>query len=391
MDLPVRVRLFLGGAVAATLVTLVLLVPRLSADTPGWRALGVLLPLVALAQLASVRTPKGYSIILTGAGLVAIAMLVPPELAVLAGVTPLVHRLHRQRWRQVVFNVCDETLAVTAASAAAHAVLSGSGDVRFAVAGLAATLTFAVVNNGLVVGILAVLRQGVPRPELRAFAGEVVLPEAMLAGLGVVVAWLWLTNQLVVPFAVVALALLSRALHVPRLEEEARLDAKTGLANTRHFHEVFASELARAARYRRPLAVIVADLDHFREVNNTHGHLAGDDVLRGIAEVFRENVRDMDTAARFGGEELCVLLPETRGRDAVEVAERIRDAVERRELDADGTTLRVTLSLGVAAFPDDGATATDLLRCADEALYRAKAEGRNCVRAAGLTLVQSGA
>jgi PleD family two-component response regulator len=124
----------------------------------------------------------------------------------------------------------------------------------------------------------------------------------MLAALGVVVAWLWLTNPFIVPVAVIALALVSRALNVPQLEEEARLDPKTGLANTRHFHEVFQQELARAARYRRPLAVIVADLDYFREVNNTHGHLTGDDVLKGIADLLRENVRDMDTAARFGGE-----------------------------------------------------------------------------------------
>lgn len=388
--LPIRVRVFLGLVVAAALTAVVVLLPRASTDTPGWLALLVLLPLVALAQLASVRTPRGYSIILSGAGLVAIAMLVQPELAVLAGISPLAHRLRRQPWRQVVFNVADETLAVTAASAAAHAVLAGPGGGRFALAGLVATLAFAAVNNGLVVGILAVHR-GVPRARLRTFSVEVVLPEAMLAALGVVVAWLWLTNVSLVPFAVVALALVSRALHVPQLEEEARLDPKTGLANTRHFHEVFQHELARAARYRRPLAVIVADLDHFRDVNNTYGHLAGDEVLQGIADVFRERVRDMDTAARFGGEEFCVLLPETRGRDAVEVAERIREAVERHEFEAEGARFHVTLSLGVAAFPEDGPTTTELLRRADEALYRAKAQGRNCVRAAGLALVQSGA
>lgn len=390
-SLPIRMRIFLGLVAAAALTALALLLPRASADTPGWRALAVLLPLVAVAQLASVRTPKGYSIILSGAGLVAIAMLVPPELAVLAGISPLVHRLHRQPWRQVVFNVCDETLAVTAASAAAHAVLAGPGNGRFALAGLAATLAFAAVNNGLVVGVLAVQHQGLPRARLRTFSVEVVLPEAMLAALGVVVAWLWLTNAFIVPFAVIALALVSRALNVPQLEEEARLDPKTGLANTRHFHEVFRQELARASRYRRPLAVIVADLDHFREVNNTHGHLTGDDVLKGIADLLRENVRGMDTAARFGGEEFCILLPETGGLDAVDVAARIREAVERREFEVDGARFHVTLSLGVAAFPDDGAATTDLLRRADEALYQAKSQGRNCVRAAGPALVQSGA
>lgn len=378
-SLPVRVRVFLGLVAAATAITAGFLVPRLSFDTPGWGAFLVLIPLIAVAQLASVGTPKGYSIILSGTGLVALALLVPPELAILAGLGPLVRRVYRQPWRQVVFNACDEALAVTAASAAAHAILDGSGGARFALAGLAATAIFAAVNNGLVVAILSLHH----RRELRPFSLEVVLPETTLAALGVVVAWLWDTNALLVPFALVALALLSRALHVPQLEEEARLDPKTGLVNARHFHEVFREELARAARFKRPLGLIVADLDYLREINNTHGHLAGDAVLQGIAEVFRAQLRRMDTAARFGGEEFCILLPETTRRQAVEIAERIREAVAERDFDG----VHATLSLGVAASPEEGTDAEELLRRADEALYQAKAAGRNCVRPAGLAPV----
>jgi diguanylate cyclase (GGDEF)-like protein len=211
-----------------------------------------------------------------------------------------------------------------------------------------------------------------------------VIPETTLAALGVVVAWLWHSNLLLVPFAIVALALLSRALHVPQLEEEARLDAKTGLANARHFHEVFEQELARAARYGRPLGLIVADLDYLRDINNEHGHLAGDAVLRGIADVFRSQLRRMDTAARFGGEEFCILLPDATGSQTLEVAERIRRAVANHTVEVGGQHVRATLSLGVAAFPEDGALPEEILRHADEALFRAKAAGRNCVRHAGL-------
>jgi diguanylate cyclase (GGDEF)-like protein len=170
---------------------------------------------------------------------------------------------------------------------------------------------------------------------------------------------------------------------VRQLWAEARTDAKTGLFNARHFNLELAAELRRASRFRRPVSVLMADLDLLREVNNNHGHLAGDTVLRRVAEVLKRELRDYDTAARFGGEEFTVFLPETDGESARAIAERIRAGVEAHEIPLAPRpgTVRATISLGLATFPYDGTTPEELLDAADTALYRAKLAGRNSVSA----------
>jgi diguanylate cyclase (GGDEF)-like protein len=123
----------------------------------------------------------------------------------------------------------------------------------------------------------------------------------------------------------------------------------------------------------------MVDLDHLREINNAHGHLAGDVVIRGIAEVFREELRRYDVPARFGGDEFCILLPETPPGEAARIAERIRSAIADRVFIAEGTSdpLRVTVSIGLATSPEDATTRQELVHQADLAAYRAKAEGGN--------------
>src|SRR5262249_41789349 len=148
---------------------------------------------------------------------------------------------------------------------------------------------------------------------------------------GVLVTSTWHTNRWLVPLALAPLLLIHRSLVVPVLEEEARVDAKTGLFNTRYFTGALGDELDRAARFQRPLSVLMIDLDLLREINNSYGHLAGDAVLQGIAGIFRKELRHCDVPARFGGEEFCILLPETSRDTAVEIAERIRRAVAAHE------------------------------------------------------------
>ena len=155
----------------------------------------------------------------------------------------------------------------------------------------------------------------------------------MLAALGVAVAGLWTGNPWLVPFALAPLLVVQRSLSVPMLEEEARVDAKTGLFNARHFNTALEGEFGRAQRFVRPLAVLMADLDLLREVNNNYGHLAGDAVLQEVAQVLRDEPRDYDVPARFGGEEFAILLPETGVEEAAEIAERIRGSVAAREID----------------------------------------------------------
>ena len=251
---------------------------------------------------------------------------------------------------------------------------------RFATAGLLACFAYVTVNHLLLARMVSLAHGGTLR-ETKLFSWDYFTTDLFLAFLGVGVATLWLRAPYVIPLVVAPLLLTHRALTVPQLKAEARVDPKTGLSNARHFGTVFADELARTIRYERPLSLVMADLDLLRDINNTHGHLAGDAVLRGIAEIFGRELRQYDLPSRFGGEEFCILLPETPPEDAVDIADRIRRAVEATDFVVEtlDEPIKATLSFGVASYPRDGATTEALVNAADLAVYRAKLLGRNRV------------
>ena len=159
------------------------------------------------------------------------------------------------------------------------------------------------------------------------------------------------------------------------LERLSVTDDLTGLYNRRYLMDTLANELRRSRRLEHPCALLMADVDHFKEYNDTYGHLAGDDALLRIAAVLREATRDVDCAARYGGEEFVVLMPETKAAGAIEAAERIRTRLTADERVGG----KLSVSIGVAQFPDDGDAPEALLARADAALYRAKREGRDRV------------
>jgi len=169
-------------------------------------------------------------------------------------------------------------------------------------------------------------------------------------------------------------------------EEAQRLsitDDLTGLWNYRYFTMTVGKEIERSARFGRPLALLMLDLDRFKSVNDSYGHQRGDAVLVEIAARIKGQVRDVDTVARYGGEEIVVILPETDEAGAAQAAERICDAVRRRPFgDQDAGDIDVTVSVGAAVFPTHGASSSTLLRRADEALYEAKDAGRDTWRLA---------
>jgi diguanylate cyclase (GGDEF)-like protein len=159
------------------------------------------------------------------------------------------------------------------------------------------------------------------------------------------------------------------------LERLSVTDGLTGLYNRRRQMEMLATEVERSKRLSHVCAVLMMDVDNFKRYNDAHGHQAGDAVLRGLGAVLRETTREIDCAARYGGEEFFVLLPETDVKEATEVAERIRTQLKER-IFLGG---RVTISIGIAAFPEHGDTPEDLIAAADAALYQAKKEGRDRV------------
>ncbi len=158
------------------------------------------------------------------------------------------------------------------------------------------------------------------------------------------------------------------------------IDALTGIHNKRFLLEFLDRELARSARHRRPLSVLMFDIDHFKAINDEFGHLCGDVTLRDVAAAIRNNVRREDLYARYGGEEFCLTLVETNHQGAVELAERIRRLIEKRDFEYEGKQYHVTISTGVASTSGEEAlTVAELLRRADEKLYQAKHAGRNRV------------
>lgn len=165
-----------------------------------------------------------------------------------------------------------------------------------------------------------------------------------------------------------------------RLEELAATDALTGLWNRRHFFAAGSTELARCRRYKSPFSLLMMDLDHFKRINDGHGHAAGDEVLRAMAGLLKRNLRDVDVPARIGGEEFAVLLPSTGLEGAMVAAERIRQAVASTRLVHEGLELAFTVSIGIAGCCAETRELDEMMRVADAALYRAKQAGRNCCR-----------
>jgi len=383
--LPATIYFFIIGVAAAA--ASIPLLTHLQAGTHSWATFIVLGSAAALAQLFVVRTPRNQSYHTTIVFLIPAVMLLPPELVVLIGVIQHVPEWlkNRNAWYSQTFNICNYTISLLAAWASFHATLGAAhlipnADLRLALAGLAAAAVLVGVNHILLAPMLHFYYSHSIK-ELGIFSFESLSTDLVLAALGVGIGTFWDLNPWLLPFAVAPLLLIHRSLSVPQLQEEARVDPKTGLFNARYFAAALAEELARSQRFERPMTLIMADLDLLRDINNTYGHLAGDAVLKGIAETFRTQLRHYDVPARFGGEEFAILLPETPPEQAFEIAERIRRAVAASATDVETSSepIRATVSIGVAAYPRDGVDANELIHQADLAVYRAKLQGRNRV------------
>ena len=376
---------FAAVAITAAAVTLPF-IGRLQ-TTHQWPAFLILASAAAIARLFVVRTPADQAYHTDIVFLIPAALILPPELLVLVAVVQMVPEWlkMRYRWYLQTFNILDYSLSAMAAWFVGkwlileHAGIANDA-LRLSLAGLASCIVFVAVNH-ILLAVMLRLARGFTLRETGLFDAEYVATDLVLAALGVAVYAFWETNPWLVPFALTPLFLIHRSLSVPALQAEARVDPKTGLFNARHFAAALSEEIGRARRFERPMSLIMADLDLLRDINNTYGHLAGDAVLKGIADAFRSQLRHYDVPARFGGEEFSILLPETPPEQAMEIAERIRRAVAERTFDVETSSepIRATVSIGVAGFPKDGTDANELIHQADLAVYRAKLQGRNRV------------
>ena len=316
-----------------------------------------------------------------------------------APVLPLI-RLALTQWRirrvapyQRVFTACATGLSYIAAALVFHALLrvvhgtvSAPGSRALAWMSLAAVCAAAqwIVYQALIVTLL---KGSDPAVRLRDehFAKDSLYSDLNERCVAVLVTFCAAFSWIALLFAAPCINLLQRSLRHNRLLNDSRIDAKTGLNNAATWEYHASTEVARAVRTRTPLAIALLDIDRFKVINDTHGHLVGDQVLREIAHLVTSQLREYDAAGRWGGEEFSLLLPHTRAVDAIRIAERIRSHIAALRIIVPGATggerVHVTVSLGVAAL-DSGTERklSELMAAADAALYRAKSCGRDQVQ-----------
>jgi diguanylate cyclase (GGDEF)-like protein len=172
--------------------------------------------------------------------------------------------------------------------------------------------------------------------------------------------------------------LLEKRCEIESLKRQVAQDSMTKLINHQHFNELLEQEISRSERYNRPLSIIIADIDHFKSINDTFGHPVGDFVIKTVADSFRSELRESDHVARYGGDEFAVILPETPLDSALSAAEKLREAIESLKVVCDNKDIFVTISFGVSAIPTThNISREELKKRADTALYEAKKQGRN--------------
>jgi len=327
-----------------------------------------------------------------------VAILLPPFYAMVTPIPLLMltqWRVHRGVVYRRVFTGAAIGLAYGAASLLFHAIPSSWAGPALG-GGVHALTWTACVAACEVIGWLGhhvLLVSAVKLSDPTARLADLELNrEALLADmaqidLGIVITIVVVGHPVLAVFGVPTVLLARRFMMHAQLVAKSRIDTKTGLLNAATWESEAVAEISRAVRTRSPLSVALMDIDHFKMVNDTHGHLAGDKALRAVTDALREQLRSYDLAGRFGGEEFVILLPQTHEANALSIAERLRAHIAAMSIPVEDDTrvaayIRLTVSIGVAALGDAGTELTDLLTAADAALYHAKQTGRNKIHAA---------
>jgi len=294
-------------------------------------------------------------------------------------------RQHTMTPHRDIFNAAVAVLAALLASGIHGWLLdrlpSMAAGGAHAIAALAALILYFGINSVLILTAIYLAVGPVPLRELLPDREEIALELGTLV-LGLLTAQLLISVAWLTPLVLILMVLLQRSSLVAQLEVAAATDTKTGLLNASAWQELAQRELVRSQHIASPCALLLLDLDHFKRVNDTLGHLAGDAALRLIGDALKRELRGYDAVARFGGEEFVVFLNDLNLEEAVIVAERTLARVRGLVITGqapDGENLTLTASIGLAAYPQHGQELTDLLEAADLALYAAKRAGRDRV------------
>jgi len=324
-----------------------------------------------------------------------IAFLLPPVYVLIAPLPILAYRQVRVRQSLLhrrVFSAVATGLANGAASLVFHNLLNGVEAHQQITSGSIAALTWtgwAIACSLLAAAINTVL-VAIPvkasSPESMwselLWGRENHIPEIVELCTGVIIALVCALSPVLAIIVLIPLVFLQRGLMHRQLSAAARMDSKTALLNALTFEREANAEIARAKRTHSPLALMLVDIDHFKVINDQHGHLAGDKVLRAFAGAMSAQLRDYDLLARFGGDEFALLLPQTDTEEALHTASRLRRRLGELSISSGSTVIGATVSVGVAHLCSVEQDVTELLAAADLALYRAKARGRDRVEAA---------
>jgi diguanylate cyclase (GGDEF)-like protein len=327
-----------------------------------------------------------------------VAILLPPFYAMVTPIPLLMltqWRVHRGVVYRRVFTGAAIGLAYGAASLLFHAIPSSwagpaLGDGVHALTWTACVAACEVIGwLGHHVLLVSAVKLSDPTARLADLElnREALLADMAQIDLGIVITIVVVGHPVLAVFGVPTVLLARRFMMHAQLVAKSRIDTKTGLLNAATWESEAVAEISRAVRTRSPLSVALMDIDHFKMVNDTHGHLAGDKALRAVTDALREQLRSYDLAGRFGGEEFAILLPQTHEANALSIAERLRAHIAAMSIPVEDDTrvavyIRLTVSIGVAALGDAGTELTDLLTAADAALYHAKQTGRNKIHAA---------
>lgn len=319
-------------------------------------------------------------------GLALIFLGAPAAIVVIciSNIATMLSKRYEWPWYVHVFNIASFVISASLAGLTRAALGSLPGYPALVSFGAiaAAVVVFTLVNHIHVAGVLW-LTAGITPAKSGLFSATSLLADASLLSNGAVCAQLAPINPYAILLGAAPLLLIHSALRIPVLEREARIDGKTDLLLAKVFQTVAEREFERASRLGRPLTLAMIDLDLLRDINNAHGHLAGDKAIRAVADALRAHAGPDDIIARFGGEEFALLLVEHDLARAQTRAEQVRASIAATKIELqDGKRISVTASIGLAERSDSDAKLSALIERADKALYRSKQQGRNRVSTA---------